>query len=1136
MSSSSEFTQTYNTTTDDVVIGCNKRIVSSVLNQIISTIEKNHESSIELYNSHDNTNICDESYIPDIIFSVFDSEYNIHGSRIINNPILETNPSDRKRKSYDNTIDDNEIQTSKYRRLLSMCELSHFDKESFKLSFNTIFKYYSSSFKNLRNLSDGQTILHYLCKYNLVDEVIVWIEDPNVNINIRGDFMMTPLIQASKNGNIQIVKILVDRGAKINLCDDNDLMASSYAVRSENLTLLKILLTNQLISMSMNDFQYACEHKLYDIACFLIDVNKSYNIIDSNGNTTLIIACRSGFHEIIEYIFKMSNPNVEIYNNNGMTAIHFSNDKPWYKLVARTIYQRLFFAIQNENLYDIQMLIKMGINLNISDEFGKFPLLYIIGKNKNQIFDLCFNLRFNFDFSDANGVTPLMIAAAMGKVDIVKQLINIGVNLTQRNSNKNTVLHISTINGHFEVLKVLLFHICETNILSQSYHDVNNSKDLIDFISSVNIYKQTPLICAANNKHMKCIDILIAAGSLIPISFSFGDIIECDSFVSKYIDLVYLEDSKKVSISNDINISSVEEITNIIKSSDTDRLFYACKYGMTKMVEFYLSSPSIRKNINEIANNGIISNNKGKITVTSLFVASFLNKLEIVKILLEHGANPNIPTKNKNNFPLLISSDKGNIKIIDFLIKAGADVNQINNDNISSVMAASYHGNIEIVKLLIENGANVRLVEKNLASPLHLSFGNNCNIDIIKLLLDAGADINAKNSSLNTPLFLASIKGLTKIVQLFLDYVPPERFKTELNVLDINAENIKGYTALILAASNNNLDIVNLLLEKQANLFSNNKMSALYAASKNGHIEIVKKLISIGDNINYPIENDNYAIHGAVLSGNLEIVKLLHINGALMDIENIDGVTPLLLASEKGQIDIVEYLLDNCNVDQNKVNKNNISSLFFSVQNNHYKIVEKLITRGGNINYKSQHSYTLLMLATETGSYEITKLLIESGINLDDVTKNEKKSAIYIASFFGHENIVELLINSKVKINIINKYNRTPLWCASEKGYVKIVQLLIDAGADINISDVDNITPHQIAVKMNHIEICEVLMNVKTKSSVCAICLTNPRNIVFLPCKHLYFCADCYYKMLKHRKNECPVCRSTIKESFQVYL
>jgi len=49
----------------------------------------------------------------------------------------------------------------------------------------------------------------------------------------------------------------------------------------------------------------------------------------------------------------------------------------------------------------------------------------------------------------------------------------------------------------------------------------------------------------------------------------------------------------------------------------------------------------------------------------------------------------------------------------------------------------------------------------------------------------------------------------------------------------------------------------------------------------------------------------------------------------------------------------------------------------------------------------------------------------------------------------------------------------------------------------------------------------------------CVVCLTNPKNALLLPCRHLCLCTECA-PMLRQQQNKCPVCRRAIEKVLSV--
>ena len=85
--------------------------------------------------------------------------------------------------------------------------------------------------------------------------------------------------------------------------------------------------------------------------------------------------------------------------------------------------------------------------------------------------------------------------------------------------------------------------------------------------------------------------------------------------------------------------------------------------------------------------------------ITLLIIASGLGHVEVVKLLLENGADVN--TNNDIGISaLMAASSKGFVKVVKLLLEKGADVNAKNDDNLTALSIASVMGFPEVVKLL----------------------------------------------------------------------------------------------------------------------------------------------------------------------------------------------------------------------------------------------------------------------------------------------------------------------------------------------------------------------------------------------------------------------------------------------------
>jgi hypothetical protein len=188
--------------------------------------------------------------------------------------------------------------------------------------------------------------------------------------------------------------------------------------------------------------------------------------------------------------------------------------------------------------------------------------------------------------------------------------------------------------------------------------------------------------------------------------------------------------------------------------------------------------------------------NKNFIDVTLLIVASENGFVETVKLLLEHGVDPD-QVVNKGVTPLFISSQGGHKAVVELLLKHKADPDKVNDYGSSPLTAAYNQGHKAVLELLLKYGANPDKSSINGSSLLSLASRYGDEV-VVELLLKYRADLDKVDDKGNA-LLGASLFEHKTVVELLL--------KCNVNI----KTKISGFTVEELLISSKHYDIAGLI-------------------------------------------------------------------------------------------------------------------------------------------------------------------------------------------------------------------------------------------------------------------------------------------------------------------------------------
>jgi len=225
----------------------------------------------------------------------------------------------------------------------------------------------------------------------------------------------------------------------------------------------------------------------------------------------------------------------------------------------------------------------------------------------------------------------------------------------------------------------------------------------------------------------------------------------------------FIKKQSKSELNNEVDISELDNENDISKfDKDNSSLISSSNSGRDAFVlndNLWLSDLSFYdENIDELRNllekENIDINNKDKNVGNSILHFAIIKEyLNIINFLLQYE-NININIKNYNNeTPLHYACIANNLNIVKVLLEEGANPNNINLQNQNSLQYSVYYAkdnyNIQIIKELLNHHVNINHTDLNLWNSLHL-ICNNINIssekqiEIVKTLIDNGVNFHTK--------------------------------------------------------------------------------------------------------------------------------------------------------------------------------------------------------------------------------------------------------------------------------------------------------------------------------------------------------------------------------------------------------
>lgn len=858
----------------------------------------------------------------------------------------------------------------------------------------------------------------------------------------RREFSQNALHNAAKTGHAHIIKILSSESVALNALDDNKKTPLMLAAESGHLDVCKILLEKKTDFKitdidGRNALHLAALNGKIDVVTLFIEelITKkmlSTEVKDKSGQTALLLAALGGHDKICTLLLNAGVDHTAT-NNIKRTALHMAVEmknrevaKVFYKfkelLSARDIdgITPLLMAATNGSAEIFERLLDFGSDPIIENNFGLNPMHAAIHVGNATIVRLLLPHKKLIDAKNTTGRTPLLVAAEKGKEEICEILLKANADPFATVEEGKNAMHLAAEKGRSGVVRNLI-----------------SIKNLID---SKTKSGYTPLMLAAEKGKLEACKILLEAkANLLITKENNWNAMHIAAHHGK-TDVVNLLSARKELINSRITSGQTplmlaaeagnQVVCEILLKAGADpileldngwnAMLLAINYGKNQVVKVLSSCKSL-------LNSKLTSGH------TSLMLTEQYKKPEICDILLKAGADPFLT--NKDGFNVMhIAVSKENIEIVKVLATNKKLVNEKGSkDGSTALMIAVEKGNLAICEILLKAGADLMTKKNDGWCALHLASKQH-KPDLIKALLKhknffSSVDLALGNK--RTSLMIAAETGKFECCESLL------KAGADPAIVDD-----KGWNTMHLAAAKGTAEIIKILPKKLIDSTLPSGHTLLMIAAENGKPQNCEALLKMGAKADITLENNWNAMHHAVVHGTADAVKALFACEEIIDAETDDGKTPLMLAAEKGKLEICEVFLKR-GADET-YEKECWNAMHYAAHNGQVEIVRILAVHKQLLDSKTASNITPLMLSALKGSKAICEILLSAGANLFEVN-NDGLNAIHYAAQNGNIPLIKWFLKKEDELFSSNKVGKSALILSVEKGNRNYAKILLKA-------------------------------------------------------------------------------------------
>jgi ankyrin repeat protein len=602
---------------------------------------------------------------------------------------------------------------------------------------------------------------------------------------------------------------------------------------------------------------------------------------------------------------------------------------PGYSSLAATKYPLFLEAVESGNVDAVNKLIEEGLNINITRD-GTTPLMLAASKGRVEISEAIIEAGANVNARSDAGLTALHMAAFdQAQSDIVDLLMQSGVDIEARNKAGKTALQLAEEKGHRDIVRVMKANLQKLRVDEQEWEAFMTTQEGRPYQQKrryeslallFKLWWLPPLVLGGAGLLLGYLIgfAVLAAIIGLAIGLLFGlSILFMEKKLRTYLDeigpLPYLDirivrEKRKAG-----EPITFEKTSRLDSSEDTDE----------QSVDTASADQTDDRGTDAPWRKGGASPLKKRMprtivpyAVIALVVVLLVGAIVIKRSSLTHwyfATRLERSGLRLSNQDFLNEVSKNNEEAVDLFVKAGVDLNAMNEKGQTAIMLAAEKGHVRMLQTLAQlNAPTLNHADKSGNTAL-MAAARQGQEDIVHALVESGAGVNYT---------VPANDGAASALQAALD------------TADVKDEHLR---------------VIQYLLQKGADVKGRNKAGQfpLLFAVERGHAEIAKVLIEHGADVNDADLKGGFALLSAACNGYPRLVTLLAEHGANMKMALPDGRTPLMCAVKAGQADTVNALLEK-GAPVNAKTSGGVAALTEAVRSGAVEVVRLLLTQGAD--------------------------------------------------------------------------------------------------------------------------------------------------------------------------------------------